>query len=440
MKILCEANRSAMSVLRTVTQSGTDMRMLHYCVESAVEDGVLLYNLLTKELVLLTEEEYANRLSNEELHKHWFVVPRDCNDKEYAELVKWVLQTKQPKKDAITGYTIFTTTDCNARCFYCYELGGARIPMSEETAYKVVRFIKDHCGGKAVKLSWFGGEPLYNAKVIDIITDGLHEAGVEYSSSIVSNGYLFDGEMVRKAVEKWNLKKVQISLDGTESIYNRSKAYIYRDGSAYHVVLGNIGRLLEAGIKVSIRLNTDLHNGEDLMLLVDELAERFGMYKNLYVYAHLLFEGDKAMAEQHSDEEWAVRGEVLNRLNQRIAGYDFGLKNRIEKNVRLNYCMADNDGCVTVLPTGDIGVCEHYIDREFIGHVDGDDLDQAVIASWKERMTEIPECAECFYFPACTNLKKCPTSGKCFPLQRQERYDKTCSEMLNEYRHWKLQN
>ncbi len=436
MNIISEVNKTVLSVLQPLTVKGEAKRMLQYCVELPIDDGVLLFNLLTRECLLLTEEEAANRSANEYLKSHWFVVPEDCNDREYADLVKWVLQTKQPKKKGITGYTIFPTTDCNARCFYCYEMGRSRSFMSEETAHKTVQYIKTHCGGEKVSLSWFGGEPLYNKSVIDVICNGLRDEGVEFTSRVVSNGYLFDEETVKNAVAHWNLKSVQISLDGTEKVYNRAKAYIYREGSPYRVVLRNIGSLLDAGVRVNIRLNTDLYNAEDLIALVDELAQRYGKYENLRVYAHLLFKGNESMAQQHSDAEWAVRGEALRRLNRRIEQYGFAIKRRIEKGLKLHHCMADSGSSVTIVPTGDVGVCEHFSEDEFIGHIERDGIDETVAASWKERTPEIPECAACFYYPSCTNLKKCPNGGQCFPLRRQQHHEMTCSAMLEEYRRW----
>ena len=101
------------------------------------------------------------------------------------------MKTRQKKSNEITGYTIFPTTDCNARCFYCFELGRSRIKMSIETAQKVVQYIKAHCGGKKVNISWFGGEPLFHQEAIDTICDGLRAEGVEFASTMVSNGYLF---------------------------------------------------------------------------------------------------------------------------------------------------------------------------------------------------------------------------------------------------------
>ena len=440
MKIILKSNQSITTVLKPMRHKARSTRLLRYCTSIIVDYGVLLYNLLTKELILLSEEEYANRYNNPYLRDHWFVVPEDCNDKEYADLVKWVLQTKQPKSEDITGYTIFTTTDCNARCFYCFELGRSRIPMSCETAEKVVQYIKNHCGGKKVGISWFGGEPLFNAEVIDVICDGLRAEGVEFKSTMVSNGYLFDEDIVRTAKESWNLNRVQITLDGTEAVYNKVKAFIYKQGSAYERVMESIGLLLDAEITVTIRLNMDMHNAENLLELVDELGHRFGGNKYLRVYAHHLFKGNEAMANTHTAEEWAVREEAMLRLEEQIEKNGFAIKRRIQKSPKLNHCMADSGKSVTILPNGEIGLCEHFSEDEFIGHIDREGFDQEVVASWKERIPEIPECETCFYYPNCVQLKKCASGSVCFDVLRREHYRKTVQAMLNEYEAWKTNN
>ncbi|MBQ3504165.1 MAG: 4Fe-4S cluster-binding domain-containing protein [Oscillospiraceae bacterium] len=413
--------------------------MMHYCTEAVTEDGVLLYNLLTKELLLLTEEEYEKRTENSYLKDHWFVVPEGTNEKELADLVKWVLKNKHKKHPPITGYTIFPTTDCNARCFYCFELGRSRIPMREETAHKVADYIAAHCGGEKVSISWFGGEPLYNKAVIDIICNDLREKGVVYTSRAISNGYLFDRETVKNAMENWNLKWVQITLDGTEGVYNKVKAFIYKNTNPYHTVLENIGHLLDAGVTVTIRLNMDMHNADNLLELVEELGQRFAGKKGLHVYAHHLFKGNEPMAEIHTQEEWAERDRAMCRLNEKIRELGLAAQRGITKKPKLNYCMADSGSAVTILPGGEIGLCEHYSEDEFIGHIDKEGFDQAVVNSWKERIPEVPECAECFYYPDCVTLKKCASGSVCFPLQREEYLRKTKREMLTEYERWKKQ-
>ena len=99
--------------------------------------------------------------------------------------------------------------------------------------------------------------------------------------------------------------------------------------------------------------------------------------------------------------------------------------------------MADSGRSVTILPNGEIGLCEHFSESEFIGDIDREGFDQAVVDSWKERIPEIPECAECFYYPQCLQLKKCASGSVCFEQLRRERRRQVERQMLNEYRMWK---
>lgn len=436
MKIVSEAKESILKILARFQKPSESYRMFRYVAEERTYDGILLHNLLTMELILLSEGEYANLAELDYLKEHWFLVPESTNEKELAEFVRLLLTTRQKKPKSITGYTIFPTTDCNARCFYCFELGRSRIPMSEETAHKVAKYICDHCGGEKVSISWFGGEPLFNKKAIEIICADLHELDVEFKSSAVSNGYLFDEETVRKAVTDWNLKKVQITLDGTETVYNKTKAFIYKGTNPYQTVLANIGHLLDAGVAVQIRLNMDLYNAEELIRLVDELAERFAGRKGFHIYAHYIFEGNTPMAESHTASEWEEREQAMIRLENRITMHGLAGKGGISKNFRLNYCMADSGRSVTILPDGNIGLCEHFSEDEFIGHIDSEKFDEAMVKSWRKTAPEIPECAECFYYPECIRLEKCANSRVCFAQERNDRLRKTKRSMLNEYEKW----
>ena len=436
MRIVFEANETVLTILNRFLKKECGTRWLQYCVETPLDDGVLVFNLLTRELILLTEEEYASFAELAYLREHWFAVPEDTKDKELADFVKWLLSTRQSQPKEITAYTIFPTTDCNARCFYCFELGRSRIPMSCETAEKVVQYIKNHCGGKKVSLSWFGGEPLFNAEVIDIISQGLRNEGIEFCSQMVSNGYLFDDGLVQKAVTLWNLKRVQITLDGTEKVYNKIKAYIYRDTNPYEIVLSNIDRLLKADIQVSVRLNMDLYNADDLLALSQELAERFSGRKGFSVYAHHLFDASKPMAELHSAEEWAKREAAMERLTDCFTKFNLQNKGGIRKSIKLNHCKADSGKAVTILPDGSIGLCEHFTESEFIGHIDKEGFDAGTVASWKERVPEIPECAGCFYYLDCIKLKKCSSSSVCYEGFRKERFKATQRAMLSQYEHW----
>ncbi len=438
MQTIQSPSGNTMKILGKPKASEDGFRWMTYVLPLRVEGGTLVFHTLTREMLLLTPEEYADPDAVPELREKWFRVPQKLDDRKYADQVRFVRKTVRKKPEHITKYTVFTTTDCNARCFYCYEMGRSRIPMTEETAHKAAAYIANHCGGKPVMLSWFGGEPLYNRQVIDIICNDLAEKGIRYQSSITSNGYLFNEELVRKAVNLWKVYIAQITLDGTESVYNRTKAFIYRDGeSPYHIVMENIGRLLDAQIRVQIRLNIDLHNAEDLMKLVEELHQRFSEKENLVVYSHVLFESLGSKPHTRSQEERRELYEKQQRLRERIAAFGFNRRRDVSQNPHLNYCMADSDKALTILPDGSLGLCEHYSEDNFVGHIDREGLDEQMVRSFHECWEPIEDCSGCFFYPECIRLKKCVESEMCFPEIQEEHRQDTFDGMERTYAAWR---
>ena len=181
--------------------------MTSHCVRAETSDGILLYNTLTGEMILAGDGELSSVSSREELIKKRFLVPEGLDENALAETVRQVVSAVRARGAHITGYTILTTTDCNARCFYCYEAGVRKLSMSLETAKKTAEHIIASCGNEKVSINWFGGEPLLGKEVITLVCDVLNQAGVAFRSRITSNGYLFDRETAAEAAEKWRWKR-----------------------------------------------------------------------------------------------------------------------------------------------------------------------------------------------------------------------------------------
>ena len=406
---------------------GERYRLMTYVVQQPIDDGVLLYNTLTCSLVLLTPDEAADITAQQELIDRWFLVPQAHDDQKLCRQVRQMAALLKPAAKAITGYTILTTTGCNARCFYCYEKGTKPVTMTAETADKVVRYIVKHRGDEKVKISWFGGEPLVNTKVIDQICTELCEQGVPFRSSMISNGYLFDADMVQRAKDLWQLRSVQITLDGTELTYNRVKDYVYRGVNAFERVLQNIAMLTAAGIRVSIRLNVDKHNIGEMTELVQLLHQRFGTNEHLSIYSHELF-------GERTPEDDAELFALQTQLAQQIAACGYkNHKRGLQKDIKLNHCMADGDGGVVIAPDGHLGKCEHYIDSEFFGNLDSEERDKAILRKFKERLADIDACATCFCYPQCIRLVMCADEFDCTPGKQQYLFSEMKDTMKYEY-------
>ena len=435
MKVIIPTTSLVEQIVGTQKRAdGQRYRLMTYVVQQPVADGVLLYNTLTCSLLHLTPDEAADITAQQELIDRWFLVPEEHDDRKLCRQIRQTAALLKPAPKTITGYTILTTTGCNARCFYCYEQGTKPVTMTAETASKVVRYIVAHRGDEEVKISWFGGEPLVNVKVIDQICTELREQGVPFRSSMISNGYLFDDDKVQRAKDLWQLQRVQITLDGTEQTYNRVKDYVYRGVNAFERVLNNIGMLTADGIRVSIRLNVDKHNIDEMAQLVELLHRRFGINEHLSVYSHELF-------GERTPKDNAVLFAQRMQLQQQIAAYGYkGRRKRLQKDIKQNHCMADNDGSIVIAPDGHLGKCEHYIDSEFFGHIDSEERDKAILRKFKARLADIEACATCFYYPQCVRLVMCPDDFGCTPEKQQEHLYDTTERMKCEYERYLRKN
>ena len=405
---------------------GQRYRLMTYVVQQPVADGLLLYNTLTRSLLLLTPDEAADITALQELTDRWFLVPQAHDDRRLCLQVRQMADLLKPAAKTVTGYTILPTTGCNARCFYCYQKGARSVVMSAETADKTVRYIATHRGDETVKISWFGGEPLVNVQIIDRICTELSGQGVPFRSTMVSNGYLFDADTVQRAKDLWQLQRVQITLDGTAQTYNRVKDYVYRGVNAFDRVLENIGLLTAAGIRVNIRLNVDKHNIEEMAELVELLHRRFGPNEYLSVYSHELF-GERT--PEDNAELFARRMQ----LEQQIVSLGYGGKPSLQKDLQQNNCMADNDRSVVIAPDGHLGKCQHFIDSEFFGHIDSEERNEAVVRKFKERPPDQDACATCFYYPQCNRLVMCHHCVMCTPETRKESLYNMTQAMKYEY-------
>lgn len=411
-------------------KSGIEYRRSSWCFPVPCEDGTLLYHTLTGALYLLEAKETPESLIDTLLPARFFV-PVGMNEHKQARDVSAILTSMQEKTRPKTGFTILITTDCNARCFYCYEMGRSRVPMTERIAHDAAAYMLRVSGREELSITWFGGEPLYNRAAIETICDDLHAAGRPFRSKMVSNGYYLTPDTAKTAREKWNLKRVQITLDGTKEIYQRSKAYIERDPNAFERVLDNIAGALAEGIKVNIRLNMDNHNASDLCTLVAQLGERFAGEENLSVYPALLRDYAGTVHSFESEEETFASFRSLQEAID-LAGLKTNRKQGSE--VYGNLCMADNDACEMLLPDGLIGKCEHFSESEIIGSIYSEECDEALIRDWKRLAPDCPECADCALYPRCRHLAKCDwTEPTCRPSRRKVEEYKLTRMVLAKY-------
>ena len=412
-------------------------KLSSFVIEDKIGETIILYNAINSFLAELTysEYKYVLTLSGKELLQsnysaliyNYILVPQDFDVSFFKDYVETQVWNKTPIEEffnKISSYVIFTTTDCNARCFYCYERGTSKIKMSKKTAEDVANFIVNEYTTnelEEIHIEWFGGEPLYNIEAIDTIVDILAANNVKFTSTMISNSLLFTPQLCHTAKTKWNLTNIQITLDGTKDVYNKIKNYINLkpEDNPFETVITNTKCLLSEGIHVSIRLNAELYNIDDLKILIKYLDREIGHPKNFSVYIALLFEKISGIA--HTEEELSKLYLKVEELMMFSNYYKYNfVENTIKRANNLQrgkHCMIDSGNSITILPDGKISSCEHFTDKNLFGSIytPKKDWDYELV---KKMATEIHEkngkcCKDCPFYSVCRPVSYCETERIC---------------------------
>lgn len=194
----------------------------------------------------------------------------DFDEFEYLKL----LDTYSRFSPTNLNLTIAPTTKCNFSCTYCYEKGNIEYcDMNKNTQRKLIEWIRKQMNQyKRLSIAWYGGEPLLNIDCIENISKELINEGIDFSASIVTNGYNLT---LKNALllKKNQVKKIQITLDGPEEIHDQRR-FTYTGGKTFKKILENIQTCCEV-IPISIRVNID----KDNVQYIDKLIETLDTYQ-----------------------------------------------------------------------------------------------------------------------------------------------------------------
>lgn len=399
-------------------------RLMRYILRVGCDGKVLLHNTVTGHMVVLDEDEakMIEKLPSDympcmrSLIADHFLVPLDFDERRHVINLRSILMKMQDDRvsDDIIGYTILPTTGCNARCYYCFEHGAKVMTMNKETADEVVQFITNHCGkSKCVSIMWFGGEPTIATDRIDQISEGLQKNGIGYSAIMMTNGYLFDEDMVKKAKNLWHIKRIQICVDDLGEEYNRIKSYISPKDDPYERVMRNIGLMLDEGLGVILRMNYDLNNYQKFETLLQEADRRYSNHEGLKVIAHPVLGAHENPdgVILHGSDEWFI--DTFAKLN--LKSMEKGIyRSKIPLPCLIfSVCAAYNKNALAITPDGRFVKCsEQFGDDQTIGNLKDGITNQALVNAWRE-IADYNSCAKCVFYPYCVKLVCCNAKDTC---------------------------
>ena len=413
MKEIWQQDAKTIQVIRPgKLQEGTNYRPSLFSFPFTIQARSCLFHTLTRVCLDLEGAFFENRIYTaaeiassqvlSALVEKRFLVPEDHNDAAYYKSVIQVLRLVSQKKRFST-YTILPTTGCNARCVYCYEEGMPKETMTSGTVNQMIRFIREtHDPERPVHLAWFGGEPLLCADVIDRVSQALSDAGIDYRSSMISNGSLINASVIDKITGLWRMQSVQLSMDCDEAEYIRRKHY-YQYNDEYHRVMRSAGELAARGIRVTVRCNVDEQNLIGIEAFLKDLDTAIPGKAGVSVYFQPLYD---TQSRSTSGAVWAACEHAMFRLKE--LGFQSIGGTRIHR-LKLVHCMSESPyECVVIAPDGKLYNCEHCPPGTSFGNVKDGITDPGMLSSFALPEEVRTACRNCCFLPECTSFTRCP--------------------------------
>lgn len=425
-------------------------KLIHsiFNLNKTFNDGnTVIINTMTEAVVSLSEHEfctYNNITSTDEyssfeikLYLMGIIAREDDSETFKLEVIR--NRSAFASSDAI-NITIYPTQECNARCFYCFENGEKRVPMTKETAEEVVRYItKNVTEQDEVVFRWFGGEPLVGSDVIDYITENIamhFNNKLKFSSIITTNGFGITDELIVRAKKKWHAKKFHLTIDGYQEEHNIRKNYYDKSINAYQKLLTDMQKLIENGIFVVCRFNLDKNNITQLDDILKDLIP-FRDSDSFYIHTTTLRRPPNAPLEDYilpQDYDWAY-----DLICRKMFAYGFykNIKQILPLRLRGN-CLACVMNEVLINSEGNLFKCLQHTTEE--SHKVGDCKSGVVFnqnyINWLDVSIKRDECKKCPYLPMCAGGCKeywYENRPEISPCAREKTHINTIMELIHDW-------
>lgn len=242
-----------------------------------------VYNLLSRALICIEDEFTKNCIQTKNVSEldidtidsltiNRFICEESID--EYLQIVRLQRIIKYGNRNA--RLTILPTFNCNFRCWYCYEEHNSR-NLTQEESDVIVRFclnlIETH-KLNSLTLDWFGGEPMLKFDDIVVplslkIKNMCQERDVQFYNMITTNGVLIRESHVED-IKSIDLKKYQITLDGSKEFHNKTR-FSNKHPNSYDAIIKNIILLINMipDIDLTLRINCTPTNIDSITSIID---------------------------------------------------------------------------------------------------------------------------------------------------------------------------
>jgi uncharacterized protein len=304
---------------------------------------------------------------------------------------------------------IAPTMDCNFGCPYCYE-SRSKTYMSPEVETKIIEFVSQLSSSiRRLSIVWYGGEPLLAIDVIQRMSRKMIESSeqhnVEYSATMISNGYLIDSIDV-EVLKQAKINNIQITIDGPEDIHNERRFLLNNHGPTFTRIISNIHLLEANGINYNIRVNVDNNNLSNVRKLLEYLKEQrldsqpvsFGHVREFNRSVGSIID-DFCSIQEYTDINMVLQSKLVDMKFKSVSISC--------PQIRKTYCAANTLQSFVVDPLGYLYKCWNDIGfvSKSIGSIISNRKDNNFTALYNEYTLfnpfNVSKCRECVMLPTC---------------------------------------
>ncbi len=379
--------------------------------------GDRVWNSLTKEFISLSYEdiEFIKKYKNVPIDVpvsskliDLGIVTTQENEKKLIEQLK--LMTKDTQ---IQSLYLITSTACNLDCDYCFYRSSAsdslkhRQNMDFSVAKKALldfkRIVDGNVRGKDYwqQVTFYGGEPLLNKGMLYQAIPYTRELFDESTNLVINtNATLLSSADI--SLFRDNGVEVQVSLDGDREKHNLHRK-TQTGNPTYDIVISNIKRLLDSGVKVLPMITATDDN-------VDNFSERlYRIVTELGIddYAvNVLITNSFEISEEYPEKLAFEMLKAYQQFGNIASDYAFvELYERllgIDKTISKGTCGSSRK--ITVFPNGKVYACQamEKLQQNYMGTINNDYLSSTNWDCWRSRSRfDNPECLSCSSVISC---------------------------------------
>jgi uncharacterized protein len=360
---------------------------------------------LTKGKITIEKREVIRLITTvDDMKKGGFILDDDFDELKNIE----ILINRRKFDSSSFGLTIMPTSDCNLHCPYCYETKN-REYMDKSVQDELVTFVEKRLEDvKYFGVSWYGGEPLLAVDTIVELTDRFlklcSQHNCEYHAGIITNGVLLTEENAKKLSDS-NITFVQISLDGTKEIHNKTR-YSKGNKGTFDTIIENIKNALDILPSIYLRINLNKDNVSCLDNLLDYLASE-GLKNKIQVYVGQIEPIGAIRSCNDITTKCIVDGffaETYVNFNKTAIQKGWDPEPYLVPATTFGLCAAEMDNAFVVEPNGDLQKCWVPIgdEKERVGNLRDGVITSGTLNKWiGYSPLDDPECRECDVLPLC---------------------------------------